>query len=149
MAPIAHLWLLQGQRKVTVETRLAIPEESVQWIMKGYWTSNSFQVKSWVWLCVCVWKSGRICCWRGITLIIKCSHYSPFLVWLCGMDTHINGSVSNTSELTINCGMILCFQSYFAFTWDPCFLNGPVRVMQRAANTWVSFFLEWCRSPAI
>ena len=34
MALIAHLWLLQGQRKAVVETRLTIPEESVQWIMK-------------------------------------------------------------------------------------------------------------------
>jgi len=48
MAPIAHSQLLQGQRKATVETRFAIPEGSVQWIMKGYWTSNSLQVKSWV-----------------------------------------------------------------------------------------------------
>jgi len=48
MVPIAHSWLLQGQRKAAVEIKLAIPEGSVQWIMKGYWTSNSFQVKSWV-----------------------------------------------------------------------------------------------------
>ena len=43
MAPIVHSWLLQGWRKATVETRLAITEGSVQWIIKGYWTSNSFQ----------------------------------------------------------------------------------------------------------
>jgi len=45
MVPIAHSWLLQGQKKAAVETRLAIPEGRVQWIMKGFWTSNSFQVK--------------------------------------------------------------------------------------------------------
>jgi len=53
MAPIAHSWLLHGQRKAAVKIRLAIPEGCVQWIMKGYWTSISVQVKLWVRFCVC------------------------------------------------------------------------------------------------
>jgi len=39
---------ITGSEKAAVETRLAIPEGNVQWILKGFWTSNSFQVKSWV-----------------------------------------------------------------------------------------------------
>ena len=48
------LLAITGSGKATVETKTAIPEGSVQRIMKGYWTSNSFQ---WV-LILCVWKPG-------------------------------------------------------------------------------------------
>jgi len=45
-------WLLQGQRKATVETSTVDYET--------YWTSNSFQ---WVWFCVC----GSQVLWNPVT----------------------------------------------------------------------------------
>ena len=70
MVPIAHSWLLQGQRKATVETTLAIPEGSVQWTTKGLWTSNSGKI---VGLISCVWKSD----------FMKSSHHYRPISLLC------------------------------------------------------------------
>jgi len=80
-------------------------------------------------------------CWRGITLIIiKCKVSFTLLatpgvtLWYGHLHQQWWISVLSASELTISCGMILCFQSYFAFTGDLCFLNGPVLATQRASQ---------------